>query len=59
LTEGIGTSTPGGKPDFRVVTPLADFERALMRERAHAGRSPTRAPGRAGARATVSSPQQV
>jgi DNA invertase Pin-like site-specific DNA recombinase len=37
LTEGIDTSTTGGKFTFHLFAALAEFERALIRERTQAG----------------------
>lgn len=37
LTEGIDTQTPGGQLIFHIFASLAEFERALIRERTTAG----------------------
>src|SRR5215213_1618165 len=50
LTEQIDTTTPGGKLIFHVFAALAEFERDLIRERAHAGLAAARARGRLGGR---------
>jgi len=53
ITEAIDTSTPGGKLVFHVFGALAEFERALIVERTHAGLAAARARGRVGGRPTV------
>jgi DNA invertase Pin-like site-specific DNA recombinase len=50
ITEGIDTSTPGGKLVFHVFGALAEFEAALIRERTMAGLAAARARGRQGGR---------
>jgi DNA invertase Pin-like site-specific DNA recombinase len=50
LTEGIDTSTTGGKFTFHLFAALAEFERALIRERTQAGLAAARARGRKGGR---------
>ena len=46
LTEGIDTSTINGKFTFHLFAALAEFERALIRERTQAGLAAARARGR-------------
>ena len=52
LTENIDTTTPGGKLTFHIFASLAEFERALIRERTIAGLAVARAKGRVGGRPT-------
>ena len=50
LTEGIDTSTANGRLTFHLFASLAEFERALVRERTRAGLDAARARGRKGGR---------
>jgi len=50
LTEGINTTTPGGKFFFHVLAAFAEMERELIRERTEAGLKAARARGRLGGR---------
>jgi len=50
LTESIDTTTTGGKLVFHIFSALAEFERALIRERTQAGLAAARARGRKGGR---------
>ena len=50
LAEGIDTSTINGKLTFHLFAALAEFERALVRERTKAGLEAARARGRMGGR---------
>jgi len=50
LTEQIDTATAGGKLIFHVFGALAEFERALIRERVQSGLKAARARGRKGGR---------
>lgn len=50
LTENIDTATAGGKLIFHVFAALAEFERALLRERTAAGLAAARARGKIGGR---------
>lgn len=50
LTEAIDTSTPGGTLVFHLFGALAEFERAIIRERTRAGLEAARARGRTGGR---------
>ncbi len=59
LTEGMDTSTPGGKMIFHVFGALGEFERDLIRERTNAGLKAARASGRVGGRKAKLSPSNV
>lgn len=50
LTEGIDTTTSGGKLFFHIFGAVAEFERNLIVERTHAGLASARARGRKGGR---------
>jgi DNA invertase Pin-like site-specific DNA recombinase len=50
ITEAIDTSTPGGRLVFHVFGAIAEFERAIIRERTKAGVAAAKARGRAGGR---------
>lgn len=50
LTEQIDTTTPGGKLVFHLFGALAEFERAIIRERTTAGLRAARERGRTGGR---------
>jgi DNA invertase Pin-like site-specific DNA recombinase len=50
LTESIDTTTPGGMLVFHVFGAIAQFERALIRERTAAGLAEARRRGRKGGR---------
>jgi DNA invertase Pin-like site-specific DNA recombinase len=50
VTEAIDTATSGGKLVFHIFAALAEFERALIRERTQAGLKAARARGRQGGR---------
>jgi DNA invertase Pin-like site-specific DNA recombinase len=50
ITESINTGTPTGKLQFHVFGALAEYERALIRERTCAGLAAARARGRKGGR---------
>src|SRR5262249_25611674 len=50
LTEAIDTGTPGGTFVFHLFGALAEFERAIIRERTRAGLTAARARGRTGGR---------
>lgn len=58
LTEGIDTSTINGKLTFHLFAALAEFERALVRERTRAGLDAARARGRMGGRKHRLSPER-
>lgn len=50
LTEEIDTTTPGGRLIFHIFAALAEFERAIIRERSSAGLKAARERGRVGGR---------
>ena len=50
LTESLDTTTAGGKLIFHIFGALAEFERAMIRERTCAGLQAARARGRRGGR---------
>lgn len=50
LQDVIDTTTAGGMLIFHIMAALAEFERALIRERTHAGLKAARARGRKGGR---------
>jgi len=50
LSEQMDTTTAGGQLIFHIFGALAEFERALIRERTHAGLAAARARGRVGGR---------
>lgn len=50
LTEGLDTSTNGGRLIFHIFAALAEFERGLIVERTEAGLEAARAAGRIGGR---------
>jgi DNA invertase Pin-like site-specific DNA recombinase len=50
LTEAISTDAPGGKLAFHLFGSLAEFERALIRDRTMAGLEAARQRGRVGGR---------
>jgi DNA invertase Pin-like site-specific DNA recombinase len=58
LTEGIDTSTINGKFTFHLFAALAEFERALIRERTQAGLAAARARGRKGGRPKSLDPEK-
>ena len=50
LTESIDTATPGGRLVFHIFGALAEFERAVIRERTNAGLQAARERGKKGGR---------
>jgi DNA invertase Pin-like site-specific DNA recombinase len=58
LTEGIDTATINGKFTFHLFAALAEFERALIRERTQAGLAAARARGRKGGRPKLLDPEK-
>jgi DNA invertase Pin-like site-specific DNA recombinase len=58
LTEGIDTTTAAGELVFHIFGALAQFERALIRERTMAGLKAARARGRRGGRRPSLTPAQ-
>jgi DNA invertase Pin-like site-specific DNA recombinase len=59
LTEGIDTTSSGGKLVFHLFAALAEFERELIRERTRAGLAAARARGRNGGRPKVMTPEKL
>lgn len=59
ITEGMDTSTSGGKMVFHIFGALGEFERDLIRERTNAGLKAARARGRVGGRKAKLSPGKV
>ena len=59
LTEGMDTTTSGGKMIFHIFGSLGEFERDLIRERTNAGLKAARARGRVGGRKNKLTPSQV
>lgn len=50
VTEAIDTTSPGGRLVFHIFGAMAEFERAIIRERTRAGLDAARARGRKGGR---------
>jgi DNA invertase Pin-like site-specific DNA recombinase len=59
LTEGMDTTTSGGKLVFSIFGALAGFERSLIRERTVAGLAAARARGRVGGRPPVMTAEKI
>ena len=59
LTEGMDTTTSGGKLIFSIFGALAEFERSLIRERTMAGLASARSRGRVGGRPPVMTPDKI
>jgi DNA invertase Pin-like site-specific DNA recombinase len=59
LNENIDTTTANGKLIFSIFGALAEFERALLRERTQAGLASARARGRVGGRPTVMNAKKI
>lgn len=59
LTEGMDTVTPQGELLFHIFGALAQYERALTRERVQAGLAAARRRGRRGGRPPVLPPEQI
>lgn len=59
LTEGMDTTTAGGKLIYSIFGALAEFERSLIRERTVAGLATARARGRVGGRPPVMTPEKI
>jgi DNA invertase Pin-like site-specific DNA recombinase len=59
ITEGIDTSTPGGRLVFHIFGSLAEFERDLIKERTTAGLEAARVRGRVGGRPQAMTSEQV
>src|SRR5512145_700947 len=59
LTEQIDTATPGGRLVFHLFGALAEFERAVIRERTMAGLQAARERGKLSGRPRVFGPKQL
>jgi DNA invertase Pin-like site-specific DNA recombinase len=59
LTEGMDTNTPHGELLFHIFGALAQYERALTRERVQAGLAAARRRGRRGGRPTTIEPEKL
>ena len=59
LTEGMDTSTPNGELLFHIFGALAQYERALTRERVQAGLAAARRRGRRGGRPNAIEPEKL
>jgi DNA invertase Pin-like site-specific DNA recombinase len=59
LTEGMDTTTPSGELLFNMVASLAQFERALIRERVNAGLAAARKRGKVGGRPRAISDEKM
>lgn len=59
LSEQMDTTTAGGQLIFHIFGALAEFERALIRERTQAGLAAARARGRVGGRRPKLTPDQI
>lgn len=57
VTDPVDTTTPAGNLVFQIFAALAEFERALIVERTHAGLEAARANGRHGGRKSNISPE--
>ena len=58
LTESVDTTTPAGRMMMQMVGAFAEFERAMLKERTHAGLEVARKEGRIGGRPPKLKPQQ-
>jgi DNA invertase Pin-like site-specific DNA recombinase len=59
LTESIDTATPGGRLIFHIFGALAEFERAVIRERTSAGLQAARERGKKGGRPRTLGPKDL
>jgi DNA invertase Pin-like site-specific DNA recombinase len=59
LTEGIDTTSAGGRLVFHIFAALAEFERELISERTRAGLAAARARGRRGGRPRSMTPEKL
>jgi DNA invertase Pin-like site-specific DNA recombinase len=59
LTESIDTATPGGRLVFHIFGALAEFERAIIRERTSAGLQAARERGKKGGRPKTFGPKDL
>jgi DNA invertase Pin-like site-specific DNA recombinase len=59
LTESIDTTTPSGRLVFHIFSALAEFERAVIRERTSAGLQAAKERGKKGGRPTQFGPKEL
>lgn len=59
LSDGINTTTPGGKLVFHIMGALAEFERSLIIERTKAGLAAAKRRGKYPGRPKSLTPQQI
>ena len=59
ITEAIDTGTPGGRLVFHIFGSIAEFERAIIRERTKAGLGAAKARGRLGGRPAKLTPEKL
>ena len=59
LSQGIDTSTPGGRLFFHMLAAIAEFEHDLIVERTHDGLAAARARGRKGGRKPKMTPTRI
>ena len=59
LTESIDTTTPGGRLVFHIFGALAEFERAVIRERTNAGLQAAKERGKKGGRPKRFGPKEL
>ncbi len=59
LTEGMDTNTPHGELLFHIFGALAQYERALTKERVNAGLAAAKRRGRRGGRPVALSPEKL
>jgi DNA invertase Pin-like site-specific DNA recombinase len=59
LSQGIDTSTPGGRLFFHLLAAIAEFEHDLIVERTHDGLAAARARGRKGGRKPKMTPTRI
>lgn len=59
VTDAIDTSSPGGMLVFHMLGAIAEFERALIRERTRAGLAEARRKGRVGGRPRRMEPKDI
>ena len=57
--QGIDTTTPAGKAMFQMLGVFAEFERAMIRERVHAGLARARASGKTLGRPQISAMKEA
>ena len=59
LTEQMDTTTPHGEPLFNIFRALAQYERAVIKERVMAGLAAARQRGRRGGRPPALTPEKI